>query len=55
MYNKGRKLQPYEVAPTEETEETAAEDPQDPEQVLMEDVNEGADEDATEEEDIVEI
>uniref|UniRef100_A0A2N9IKC7 Uncharacterized protein n=2 Tax=Fagus sylvatica TaxID=28930 RepID=A0A2N9IKC7_FAGSY len=55
LYNMGRKLRLYEVAPTEETEETAAEDPQDPEQVLMEDVNEGADEDATEEEDIVEI
>ena len=27
LYNKGRKLQPYEVAPIEETEKTAAEDP----------------------------
>jgi hypothetical protein len=54
LYNKGRKFQPYKVTPTEETEEIAAENPQEAEKFLVEDVNEGV-EDATEEEDIIEI
>ena len=54
LYNKGRMLQPYKVALTEEIKETPVDDPQNLEQVQVEDVNEGEDEDDDEEDDEVE-
>ena len=53
LYNKGRKFQPYKVAPTKESDEMVTEDLQDLEHVQVEGVHEGVD--GTNKDDNVEV